>query len=344
MKNIGPLVAIAAVVVLLTVAMLATAGWSHPPVYTTQAGFRGLMLGELSTPSSQRLQQLANQLPDTIDRVPPGGGKVTEVYKNVQVLKDLTSDELVRVMLSFAAWVAPADVGCAYCHNPDDLSDDSKYTKRVARQMLKMVLHINKDWKSHVANTGVTCYTCHRGQPLPKYVWFTDPPPKAILGAASNDDKGHPNWVNGTTAMDTDPFTGLLNDTKGVIRVQATQALPIGVGAPIVATEKTYSLMIAISKSLGVNCTYCHNSRTFELWQESSPARVTAWQGIQMVRDINLNYLGPLKTVWPANRLGPTGDEPKAFCATCHVGAFKPLLGVSMAKDYPELGGVVAKP
>jgi photosynthetic reaction center cytochrome c subunit len=43
--------------------------------------------------------------------------------------------------------------------------------------------------------------------------------------------------------------------------------------------------------------------------------------------------------VFPADQLGPTGDVAKVYCATCHQGAYKPLLGVSMAKDYPELQG-----
>ena len=58
-----------------------------------------------------------------------------------------------------------------------------------------------------------------------------------------------------------------------------------------------------------------------------------------MVRELNDKYLDPLKDVLPANRLGPLGDAPKASCATCHQGAAKPLLGVSLAKDFPELGG-----
>ena len=33
------------------------------------------------------------------------------------------------------------------------------------------------------------------------------------------------------------------------------------------------------------------------------------------------------------------GDVAKVNCATCHQGVFKPLYGVSMAKDYPELVG-----
>ena len=70
---------------------------------------------------------------------------------------------------------------------------------------------------------------------------------------------------------------------------------------------------------------------------------MTAWHGIQLVRDLNTAYLDPLKDVVPATRLGPAGDVPKVNCTTCHQGASKPLLGVSLAKNYPELGGTPAK-
>ena len=66
---------------------------------------------------------------------------------------------------------------------------------------------------------------------------------------------------------------------------------------------------------------------------------MTAWHGIRMVRDLNTDYLDPLQGRVPAKRLGPLGDGPKLNCATCHQGVNKPLLGVSLAKDYPELGG-----
>jgi photosynthetic reaction center cytochrome c subunit len=58
-----------------------------------------------------------------------------------------------------------------------------------------------------------------------------------------------------------------------------------------------------------------------------------------MVRDVNNNYLLPLKATFPAHRLGVLGDVAKVNCATCHQGVFKPLYGESMAKDYPELQG-----
>jgi photosynthetic reaction center cytochrome c subunit len=61
-----------------------------------------------------------------------------------------------------------------------------------------------------------------------------------------------------------------------------------------------------------------------------------------MVRDLNVNYLTPLTSVFPANRKGPLGDVAKVDCATCHQGAYKPMLGQSQLADYPELAGRAA--
>jgi photosynthetic reaction center cytochrome c subunit len=58
-----------------------------------------------------------------------------------------------------------------------------------------------------------------------------------------------------------------------------------------------------------------------------------------MTRDLNAQYLDSLAGVFPANRLGPTGDVPKLNCATCHQGAYKPLYGAPMLKTHPELSG-----
>jgi photosynthetic reaction center cytochrome c subunit len=58
-----------------------------------------------------------------------------------------------------------------------------------------------------------------------------------------------------------------------------------------------------------------------------------------MVRDINTNFLRPLQHQFAEFRLGPMGDIPKVNCSTCHQGLSKPLYGVSMLKDYPELTG-----
>jgi photosynthetic reaction center cytochrome c subunit len=331
-----------AAVVLITVAMFLTAGWTHPPIHSTQTGYRGTAMDQIASPSDEALLKFVNALPDAIDKASPDGDRATAVYKNVKVLTDLSADQFNRVMLSITEWVAP-EQGCGYCHNVENLADDSLYTKIVARRMLQMTRHINTDWKTHVATVGVTCYTCHRGAPVPSNIWFIDPAaPHAGGFAATNYGMGHPTPSNDSTDLPFDPYTPLLQGKQGnnSIRVVSTQALPVsGEGASIQTTEQTYSLMLDMSKALGVNCTFCHNSRAFSDWAQSNPQRVTAWHGIQMVRELNDNFLTPLTSTFPPGRLGPHGDGPKLNCATCHQGVNKPLYGVSMAKDYPELGG-----
>jgi photosynthetic reaction center cytochrome c subunit len=329
--------------VLLTAAMLFRAGWTHPPVHSTQNGYRGLGMEQIANPEAEALLKMANALPDPIDKASPDGDKATAVYKNVQVLNDLSADQFNRVMLSITEWVAPQQ-GCGYCHNVENLADDGLYTKIVARRMLQMTRHINVDWKAHVAGIGVTCYTCHRGAPVPANIWYQPNIPHTGGFASPNNGMGHPGKSNGDTGLPLDSFAPVLAP-KDAIRVVGTQALPkTGMGASIQTTEQTYALMIQMSESLGVNCTFCHNTRAFSQWPESTPQRLTAWHGIQMVRELNASYLDPLKATFPPNRLGPVGDGPKVDCATCHQGVSKPMLGVSLAKDYPELGGVPASP
>jgi photosynthetic reaction center cytochrome c subunit len=56
-----------------------------------------------------------------------------------------------------------------------------------------------------------------------------------------------------------------------------------------------------------------------------------------MARQLNQNFMTPLTDTFPAHRLGPGGDVARVNCATCHQGAYKPLYGAAMAKDYPAL-------
>jgi len=243
-------------------------------------------------------------------------------------------------------WVAPADQACAYCHtNGEPMSSDSNYRKVVARQMLRMVRHINGEWQPHVSHTGVTCYTCHRGKGVPQYAWNTDPGPAHASEMAGNRaGQNAPSALVGLTSLPNDPFDTFLDAKATSIRVISTSALPAGSTRNIKQAEASYGLMVHMSDALGVNCTYCHNTRSFAAWDASTPQRATAWYGIRMVRDLNTQYLAPLASVFPANRKGPLGDVAKVSCQTCHQGAFKPLLGASQLGDYPELAGRIAAP
>ena len=326
-------------------AALLLAGCERPPVHSQQIGYRGVAMGSIANPRREAAARAANALPEVQPAVPQAGPTAGTVYKNVQVLGDLSVGEFARTMLAITAWVAPKDQSCAYCHGAGgDLASDTLYTKVVARRMLQMVREINGKWHVHVGETGVTCYTCHRGNPVPSYVWFNDPgQPNASLMAGNRAGQNAPSPTVGLTSLPNDPYGRYLADDKGAaIRVVSNHALAEKGGASVKDTEATYGLMVAMSESLGVNCTFCHNSRAFADWTASTPQRVTAWHGLQMVRALNSEYLEPLAPTFPAKRLGPLGDGPKLACNTCHQGVNKPLYGQSMLADYPAMAAHTA--
>ena len=325
-----------AILALVGVGFLFT--FERPAEGAVQRGYRGIGMEQVYNRLRVENAVAANAIPEAVPETEKAGQRSSEVYQNVQVLGDVDANEFIRIMTAITAWVSP-EQGCAYCHNLENMADESLYTYKVARRMIQMTRHTNADWKSHVGETGVTCWTCHRGQPVPNNIWFSEPTRGQTDGLVGNPGgQNSPSTLAGLASLPYDPFTPFLTKDEANIRVVSREPLPNTNRSSIKQTEWTYALMMHMSTSLGVNCTYCHNSRQFSDWSESSPARVSAWHGIQMTRDLNVNYLEPLGPVYPANRLGPTGDAPKVNCATCHQGAYKPLLGVSMVPQHPELG------
>ena len=337
--------------VLLGVALLFT--FTALPVSTVQRGFRGTGMDENFNPRLIKAEYAASTLPAVLPPV-EGGPKASTVYKNVQVLGNLSVASFTRLMATITTWVAPKQ-GCAYCHALNNMASDALYTKVVARRMIQMTQNINGNYKSHVQNVGVTCYTCHRGNPVPggmgagvnaaandQYIWYRNAGPSHFNGQVETDvGKNVVSAAAGSSSLPYDPYTPFLEGSSS-IRVQSTTPLPTDDMHSIKQTDWTYALMIHFSTALGVNCTYCHETRAFGLWEQSTPQRVTAWYGLRMVRDLNNEYLDPLQKVFPPARLGPTGDSPKVNCATCHQGVYKPLFGQSPLVGFPELASVGA--
>ena len=319
---------------ILVLGTLLLAGCERPFMDVVQRGYRGTGMEGVYNPRLSAEKVAANVVPEPLPAVPASGPKAGDVYENVQVLGDISVGEFARLMAAITQWVSP-EQGCNYCHNADGFAHDDLYTKRVARVMIAMTQRANQDWQAHVGQTGVTCYTCHRGQPVPEYTWTTDPGGPHALGLASAEQ----NIASETAAFSSlpyDPLTPFL-DQDYEIRVASDTALPNGNRTSIKQTEWTYSLMMHFSDSLGVNCTHCHNSRAFSNWEQSPPTRLQAWHAIRQVREMNNQYIAATAAWLPDNRKGPEGDPLKVNCATCHQGAYKPLLGASMIKDYPNL-------
>jgi photosynthetic reaction center cytochrome c subunit len=132
-----------------------------------QHGYRGTAEVQLYKPSAVAALADINTIPEAEEPADPDSPSVKEVFKNVQVMSDLSATEFSRLMQALATWVAPEE-GCDYCHNPKKLESDEKYTKIVARRMLQMTRNINTNWKAHVGSTGVTAGPATVARPCPR--------------------------------------------------------------------------------------------------------------------------------------------------------------------------------
>jgi hypothetical protein len=96
-------------------------------------------------------------------RPEPSPSKTAEqVYKNIKVLKDVPSDQLIPAMQFMTSSLG---VQCDFCHMQGSFDKDDKKPKQIARKMMQMMIIINQEnFDSH---RQVTCFTCHRGSPKP---------------------------------------------------------------------------------------------------------------------------------------------------------------------------------
>jgi photosynthetic reaction center cytochrome c subunit len=322
------------------------------PKKSTQTGYRGTGIDQVVNPKLVKAQV---PIPANVYATPDDSGpRAGATYQNVQVLGGVSTDRFNHLMAQMNNWVAPQtgkdpnEVGCNYCHNPNNMASDEKYTKVVARRMIQMTQNINANYTQHVKGTGVTCWTCHRGNAVPQYKWAAAAPAKSMGFARVQTGQNHPEPGVAYASLPGDPFSAYLKD-DGVNNIRVASSVPLPTPEHVVSikdAEKTYGLMMHLSSGLGVNCTYCHNTASFRAWNMSSPQRAVAWYGLRMVAKTNAEYMTPLASVFPAVhpgggpspwRKGPTGDVYKINCATCHQGINKPMNGVSMRADNPTL-------
>jgi tetratricopeptide (TPR) repeat protein len=95
--------------------------------------------------------------------------------------EDIEKPQLVGIMRDFATGLG---VRCWYCHVGEegkpfsefDFESDEKLTKKKARFMLEMTRYLNDERLPGLTEIGeradpdvrLTCYTCHRGRPVPR--------------------------------------------------------------------------------------------------------------------------------------------------------------------------------
>jgi hypothetical protein len=98
--------------------------------------------------------------------------------RNLKVLpKNISGDSLQMLMDEYTGSL---NVNCAFCHSPKyawqqnstlDYTSDANHLKEVTRTMIQMTNEMNAEYMQTLPNKNVqmvTCYTCHRGEPMPK--------------------------------------------------------------------------------------------------------------------------------------------------------------------------------
>ncbi len=101
---------------------------------------------------------------------PPQEKTVEQVGKNIKVLTGMPESQLIPVMNFFAASMGRR---CNFCHVNNqgqwDYASDAKPEKAAAREMIKLVMDINKTTE-RLKLDPVSCYTCHRGRTSPQSI------------------------------------------------------------------------------------------------------------------------------------------------------------------------------
>ncbi len=92
-----------------------------------------------------------------------------EVFRNVQLMKDVPADRFLRIMDT--GYRQSLGVSCDYCHVEDRWEADEKRPKRAAREMILMTRTINENLPKlteiYTEEANVNCTTCHRGEVEP---------------------------------------------------------------------------------------------------------------------------------------------------------------------------------
>ena len=90
-------------------------------------------------------------------------------FKNLQVLKGISADELKATMEGFTQALG---VKCTFCHTKDQWEKDDNDHKLQARKMIQLVQFMKankaKYFKADVSDDLLSCGTCHRGMKEPE--------------------------------------------------------------------------------------------------------------------------------------------------------------------------------
>src|SRR5262250_827937 len=108
-----------------------------------------------------------SSIQDRVTNKPSDDKTVDQAFKNIKVLNGMPQSQLYPAMRFMATSLG---FQCGSCHvirnGWIEASADDKPEKQTARQMIKMVVEMNKTYFQ--GNPTVNCYTCHQGHRSPQ--------------------------------------------------------------------------------------------------------------------------------------------------------------------------------
>jgi photosynthetic reaction center cytochrome c subunit len=306
---------------------------------------------------------------------------------NVQVLQGMSSAQIWTYMQQYVS--GGLGVGCQYCHNINNFASDEIPQKASARAMLRLVNDVNAEFIVGLPNwrgNYVQCTTCHNNQPnnLEGFgVQFANSVPPIQVVVDPLDSEGvpiiDPALKPAEVAQPVDLKDAILFyvynyqiwkpfDPNVEESGRGSMALTFEGGPTQEQVTINQNVMNYQAWSLGVGCTFCHNSRNF-LAFETDPAgnlanplyaynRLKAQRMLQLTTWLAENwpaYGAIAKDAIPTIREGGASEysyrqlgDGQIYnvpgCYTCHQGNSVPLAAINQSQIAPGDAGIVQLP
>ncbi len=213
--------------------------------------------------------------------------------QGVQVLTGMTTAQIWVYMQQYVS--GALGVGCQYCHDINNFASYTYPQKTAGLLMLQLVRDMNSQFIVNLPgwqNNYVQCATCHTGQavgmpswgpefenarqPIQVNVAVVDP----ATGETINDPALKPDFLQGLVPLKDAILYKLYNyavwepyDPAQYQSGRGTLALAYNTdtarGPSQDQVNITQGAMNYMGWSLGVTCTYCHNSRNFYAYEET---------------------------------------------------------------------------
>jgi len=305
---------------------------------------------------------------------------------NVQVLAGMTSAQIWTYMQQYVS--GALGVGCQYCHNIQNFASDEYPQKIAARNMLYLVSDVNAEFIVNLPNwrgNYVQCATCHNNAPnnlesvgvqfiksVPDILVTVDPLDEN--GVAITDPALKPEALQQPISLQDSVLYYLYNyfvwkpfDPNVPESGRGALALTYDGGRTQEQVTINQNVMNYQSWSLGVGCTYCHNSRNFVGYELETASNISnpqyGYNKLKAQRMLQLTTW--LKENWTTYGAIPKDAIPSQLeggasrfsyqqidgqfynvpgCYTCHQRAAIPKAAINQATIPAGDAGVVVLP